>query len=149
MNNLNTIIWLQVFQATLMFRVTTNTTITTANNNKNNNDNAIRTDDVKAKIDNKLKNNKCKSCVDRDETISHIISECKIVVPKEYKSTSGDRKYEPMGIMIKIKINPADKWYIHKPESVLENKMYKIPWGLEIQTNPKIPVRRLEIALFN
>ena len=28
-----------------------------------------------------------------------------------------------------------NKWYMHKPESVLENEMQKILWDFEIQTD--------------
>ena len=30
---------------------------------------------------------------------------------------------------------------MHKPESVLENEMHKIPWDFEIQTDHLIPAR--------
>ena len=41
------------------------------------------------------------------------------------------------------------KRYKNKPESVLENEMHKILWGLEIQTDHSIPVRRTEQVLMN
>ena len=48
--------------------------------------NAIRTNDIKAKIDKMQQNNKCWLCVDRDEMSYHIISECsKLTKKKEYK----------------------------------------------------------------
>ena len=31
---------------------------------------------------------------------------------------------------------------MHKPESILENKMYKILWDIDIQTNHKISARK-------
>ena len=39
----------------------------------------------------------------------------------------------------KLKIAHTTKWYIYKPESVQDNKMYKILWGFEIQTDHLIP----------
>ena len=39
-------------------------------------DSAIRTIHIKARIDKTQQNSKCRLCVDRDETINHIISEC-------------------------------------------------------------------------
>ena len=48
--------------------------------------NSIRTNHIKARIDKTQQNNKCRLCVDRDETINHIISErCKLA-QKEYKT---------------------------------------------------------------
>ena len=38
--------------------------------------NAVRTNYVKAKIDNTQQNNKCGLCRKRDETINHIVSKC-------------------------------------------------------------------------
>ena len=34
------------------------------------------------------------------------------------------------------------KWYVHKPESVIENELHKILWDFEIQTHHLIPIRR-------
>ena len=32
------------------------------------------------------------------------------------------------------KIDQAEEWYMHKPESVLENEMHEILWDFEMQT---------------
>ena len=48
--------------------------------------NAIRTNQIKARIDKTQQNSKCRLCVDRDETINHIISECCKLAQKEYKT---------------------------------------------------------------
>ena len=49
-------------------------------------DNAIRTNNIKARIDKAQQNSKCRLCSDRDETINHIISECSKLAQKEYKA---------------------------------------------------------------
>ena len=41
----------------------------------------------------------------------------------------------------------AGNWYMHKPESVVENGTYKILQELEIQTDPQIAARRLDLVL--
>ena len=38
---------------------------------------------------------------------------------------------------------------MHKPESVLENKIYKILWDFEIQTDHQIPARKPVITKIN
>ena len=48
--------------------------------------NAIRTNQIKARIDKAQENSKFRVCGDRDETINHIISECSKLTPKEYKT---------------------------------------------------------------
>ena len=47
---------------------------------------AIRTNHIKAKIDETQQNSSCWLCDDRDETINHIISECNKLAQKEYKT---------------------------------------------------------------
>ena len=49
---------------------------------------------------------------------------------ENYKWVGG--KGDPQGIVQEIKIWPhTPKWYMHKPESILENKMYKILWDFQ------------------
>ena len=48
--------------------------------------NAIRTNQIKARIDKTQQSSKCRLCGDRDETINHIISECSKLAQKEYKT---------------------------------------------------------------
>ena len=48
--------------------------------------NAIRTNHIKARIDNTQQNSRCRLCGDRDETINHIISEFSKLDQKEYKT---------------------------------------------------------------
>ena len=48
--------------------------------------NAIRTNQIKPRIDKTQRNSKCRLCGDRDETINHIISEYSKLAQKEYKN---------------------------------------------------------------
>ena len=52
-------------------------------------DNAIRTNHIKARIDETQQNSKCTLYGDRDKTINHIISECSKLAQKEYKTGLG------------------------------------------------------------
>ena len=66
---------------------------------------------------------KCWLCGDRDEMIDHIISKCNKLVQKEYKT-----RYDWVGKVIhwelfkKLKFDLMKKWYMHNPESFLENE---------------------------
>ena len=62
------------------FKKETESLLTAAQNN------AIRTNHIKVRIDKTQQNIKCRLCGDRDETISHIISECSKLAQKEYKT---------------------------------------------------------------
>ena len=42
-----------------------------------------------------------------------------------------------------------NEWYIHNPESVLENETHKILWDFELQTDHLIKTRRPELVTVN
>ena len=49
----------------------------------------------------------------------------------------------------KFKCHHTNIWYIHNPESVLENETHKLPWGFEIQTDHLISTRRPDLVIVN
>ena len=104
---------------------------------------AIRNNYIKARTDKIQQNIKCRLCGDRDETINQIISERSKLAQKEYKT-----RHDWLDQVIhwelckKLKFNHTIKWYVHKPESVLENETYKLLRDFEIQTNHLILARR-------
>ena len=88
--------------------------------NNNNNNNAIKNDYTEAKIDHTQQNNK-------DKTINNIKSQCNELIQNELKS-----RHDWVGRVIHwelwkiLKLYRADKWYMQKPETVLENKKHEI-----------------------
>ena len=64
---------------------------------------------------------------DRDETIDHMISECRNLAQKEYKTrhvwVGKEIHWE---LCKKLKFYHTTKWYRHKPESVQENETHNI-----------------------
>ena len=96
------------------------------------NNNTIKTNYIKAKVAN---------IGDKDKTINHI-NECSKLAQKEYKT-----RYDWVGKVInrefckKFKFDHANKWYMHNPESVLENEIGKILRDYEIQTDHLILTR--------
>ena len=110
--------------------------------------NAIRTNYVKAKIGKSQKNSKCRLYSDRDETISHIISECYKLAQKEYESRHDWVVKVIYWELCKLfKFDNTTKWYMLNPESVLENEMHKILLAFEIQTDHLISTRNPDIAI--
>ena len=108
----------------------------------------IRTNYSKAKIDYMLQNSKCNLFGERDETINHVKSECCKLVPKKYKTRDDWVRKVVLGkLHKKFQFNQTNKWYMRKPESVLENETHKIIWDFEIQTNHQISVRRLDFEI--
>ena len=109
-------------------------------------DSAIRTNNIKARIDKTQQNSKCRLCGDRDETINHIISECSKLAQREYKT-----RHDWVGKVIhwemckKFKFDHTNKWYMHNPAPVLENAKHKLLWDFNIQTDHLIPARRPDL----
>ena len=79
-----------------------------------------------------------------------IISECSKLVQKGHKT-----KYDWVDKVIhwesdnKFKFDQITKWYMYKPESVLENETRKILWDLEIQTDHLIQTRSPDLVIVN
>ena len=112
--------------------------------------NGIRTNHTKARIDKTQQNSKCRLCGDTDEIINHIISECRKLAQKEYKT-----RHNWVGKVIhwemfkKLKFDHTNKWYMHNPGSVLENDTHKLQWDFHIQTNQSISARKLDLIIIN
>ena len=49
----------------------------------------------------------------------------------------------------KLKFDPANKWCVHNPESILENETHKIFWDFYIQMDHLISARRLDQVIAN
>ena len=87
----------------------------------------MRINHIKAKIDKPQQNSRYRLCGDRDETINQIQSERSKLARKDFKTrhdwvSKGIHKE----LCKKFKIYHTNKWYIHNPESVLENETHKL-----------------------
>ena len=105
---------------------------------------------MKAKIDKTQQNSKCRLCGDRDETINHIISECRKFAQKEYKI-----KHDWVGKVIywemcKIfKFDHTKKWYTQNQAVVLENNTHELLWDFDVQRDHLISARRPNLIINN
>ena len=48
-----------------------------------------------------------------------------------------------------FKFDHMNKWYMHNPESILENETHKILWDFEIQSDHLISARRPDLGIVN
>ena len=109
---------------------------------------SIRTNLVKAKIDKSQGDSLCRVCRKVNGSIDHTVGGCS-KFSQEYK-----RRHNNLGKIVywklsrKCNFEAGDKWYEHEPESVLENKDYKILWDFSIQTNV-IEARRADSVVVN
>ena len=82
--------------------------------------------------------------------VNHAISEFSKLAQKELKS-----RRNLLGKMIhlelwkRLEFDHTNKWYMYKPESVLENEIHEILWDFEVQTDNSIPAWRLDLELIN
>ena len=61
---------------------------------------------------------------------NHIINLCRKLAQKVYKT-----RYDWVSIWRKLKFELTKKWYMHNPESVLENDSHKLLWDFEKRTD--------------
>ena len=52
------------------------------------------------------------------------------------------KKMIHLELYMRLKLNNVNKWYMDKPESVLENETHKILRDFEMQTDHQNPARR-------
>ena len=108
----------------------------------------IRTNHIKTRIDKMLQNSRYWLCGDIDETINHILSECSKLAQKETRH-DWVGKVIHLELCKKFKFDYTNKWYMHNPESVLENETHKLLCDFEIQTSQLISFRRPDLIIIN
>ena len=92
--------------------------------------------DKKKKIDGQEVSEKCRMCGERDESVTHLIAECKKLAQKEYKQRHDNiAKIVQLELRQKFGLVGEVKWCNHKPASVVENGRVKILWDFNIQTD--------------
>ena len=93
----------------------------------------------------------CRVCGAADEAVAHIVSECSKLAQKEYKQVRHDNvsKMLHRKLCEKCGFNKAEKWYIQKPEKVLESEDCKILWDFPVQSDKTIEHNRLDITVID
>ena len=86
-------------------------------------------------------------CGERDESITHLIAECKKLAQKEYKQRHNIGRIVHLELSQKFDLVGELKWYNHKPASAIENDKVKILQDFNIQTDLVIQHRRPDIVV--
>ena len=108
------------------------------------------TNSVQAKIDETPQNSKSRLHGEKDETINHTINECSKLGQKGYKTRNDwAGKVIHMELRKKLKFDHINKWYMHNPEFVQENMVFKFLWNCEIKTDQLISARRPDLVIVN
>jgi hypothetical protein len=113
-------------------------------------DQALRTNYRKTKIEKTSNDPKCRLCKEKDETVSHLVSECSKIAQTEYKKRH-DRVAAAVhwSICKKYHLPHTDKWYDHRAQPVVENDKVKLLWDFNIQTDKIIEARRPDLILLD
>ena len=112
-------------------------------------DQALRSNAIKHRIDKAKISPLCRLCGERDETVAHIVAECKMLAQKQYKLWRHDRVATVIHWTFckKYGFDAAEKWYDHQPNPVIENEKTKILWDFAIQTDHQIEHNKPDIVL--
>ena len=112
---------------------------------------AIRTRAISSKIDKSGISPLCRVCGKRDETISHLLTECGVLANSEYKTRhDGVAAIVHWGLCRKYGIECVSKSYNHKiprDQRAIENDKVKILWDFLIQTDRKLDHNRPDIVV--
>ena len=92
----------------------------------------------------------CRMCRVENKTVSHIVSECKMLVQKEYQKWHDNLcRCIRWRLCEKHGFQRAQQWYEHELDRIIENKGYKILWDFMIQCDAKIEARRPGIIVID
>ena len=109
---------------------------------------ALNTNSVKRNIYGLEVSEKCRLCGEGVEKVTHIVSACTVLANKEYK-----RRHDKVchnlhwQLCIKYGIPTGEKWYQHRPESVMENEDVKLLWDFMVQCDIPILHRKPDIIV--
>ena len=110
---------------------------------------ALRTNYVKFHVDKTGESPLCRMCRVENETVSHIVSECKMFAQNEYKKSHDNVCRYTHWRLKKYGFQGAQQWYEHEPDGVIDNKGYKILWDFTIQYNNKTEAQRPDIIVID
>ena len=109
---------------------------------------ALATNYVRSEIWKQKCNPTCRLCGEKNETVSHVISGCKILAGTKY-TTRHDRigTYIHWSILKDIGVEVSDEWYKHIPKTTVQYKDTTIMWDKEILTDKKVQANRPDITI--
>ena len=111
-------------------------------------DQALRTNAIKVKIHKQDDDAICRMCKKKEETITHIESECSKQSQLKYK-----RRHDKVAGAVhwslcnKYSVQCSQQWYQHTAEPVIDKENVKILWHVNIQTDHLIEHGRPDVVV--
>ena len=113
-------------------------------------DQALSTKHRKIRIEKQHGDPTCRLCGEREETIMHVLSECKKIAQTEYKKRHDKVATWTHWRLCQIYNVPhSNNWYEHLAETVIKTPQVKILWDFNIQTDKVIEAIRPDIVVTN
>ena len=111
----------------------------------------IRTRSIQHRIDKVDISPLCRICGEREETVAHIVSECGKLAQKQYKQWRHDKVAQAIHWQIckEKDLEHDEKWYEHRPKTVVENASVKVLWDMRIQTDKELAHNKPDIVVFD
>ena len=109
---------------------------------------SLATNYVRNKIWKQNVTSKCRLCKVKEETVSHLVSECTMLAGTKY-SNRHDRigTYLHWCILKELNEYVCDDWYKHVPKSSVECGDITVMWDFTLITDKKIPANRPDITI--
>src|SRR6476659_11439629 len=90
----------------------------------------------------------CRLCGQHEETVSHLVAGCPILVNAKYKERHNEvAKIVHWSLCKKYNIETIQQWWKHQPEAVAENDAVKILWDFIIRTDNKIQANKPDLVV--
>ena len=104
---------------------------------------------IRNKIDRQDVSPTCRLCGEREETVSHITTECKKLAQNQFKNWKHDKVAQAVNWNLCKKFKPqcSETWYDHSTEAVVENDQVKLLWNFRIQTDRHLDRNRPNIVV--
>ena len=110
----------------------------------------LATNYVRNKIWGTSSTSMCRLCKEQNETVSHIVSGCKMLCGTQYMYRHNQvAKYIHWNILRDLKIDVPETWLNHEPAEVVTRDGINILWDSYIRTDKKVPHNRPDIIIHN
>ena len=111
---------------------------------------ALATNYTRSKIWGSNKSPKCRLCGEKNETVHHIVSGCKMLCGTQYLYRHNQvAKYIHWQILKDLNVKVSDTWLKHVPTEVTLKDGIKVLWDSYILTDKKVPHNRPDIIIFD
>ena len=111
---------------------------------------ALATNHTRSKIWGTGKSSLCRLCKEKNETIHHIVSGCKMLCGTQYMYRHNQvAKYIHWQILKDLNVKVHESWMKHIPTEVTIKNGIKILWDSYIITEKKVPHNRPDIIIFD